>query len=310
MGLIEKAIGKALDAVPLNKAVGQIPIFKTIKWTYKAAKAGYAVGTAFDNYTGASDKLSKLGVDKIGPASKGLINAVDKGEQLYNKGKGLYDKGKGFYDKVVNKAKSITGTGPTKTLTQNPAGSKIQASNVTAALQPKNPTISSPSNKTKTTSSIKLPKHRKLKPVKLGTSLPYNSFKSATKLNALSSPNKPKFNPATSKAFTIKTKAGVSKFDPAKSKMFKIKPQATKFNPIKSKIFTIKPKPSAFKINQAKTNAFTPKSKASFTLKPNTTKSAFPSKISKSPFPKNAFKPSYNRSSPISRPVKIGPFKR
>ena len=306
MGLIEKAIGKALDAVPLNKAVGQIPIFKTVKWTYKAAKAGYAVGTAFDNYTGASDKLSKLGVDKIGPASKGLINIVDKGEQLYNKGKGLYDKGKGFYDKVINKAKSITGTGPTKTLTQNPTGPKVQS----PTLQTKSPTISSPSKKTPTTSGINLSKGKKLKPVKLGTSLPYNSFKSATKLKALSSANKPKFNTATSKGLTIKTKAGVSKFNPAKSKMFTIKPQTPKFNPIKSKMFTIKPKTSAAKINQVKSTAFTPKSKTSFTLKPNATKSAFTSKINKSPFPKNAFKPSYNRSSAINRPGKIGPFKR
>jgi len=296
MGLIEKAIGKALDIVPLNKAVGEIPILTTIKWTYRAAKAGYAVGTAFDNFTGASNYVSKDWVKNVGPAPKGLINAVDKGEQLYKQSKGLYDKGKGIYDKLVNKAKSIAGTGPTKTLTQNPSVSKGQGSYIKAALQTKNPTISSPSKKTPTTSSIKI--------------------KAATKLKA-STAIKPKFKPATNKGLTIKTKTGVSKFNAANNKMFTIKPQATKFNAannkmftikpqaskfntLKSKIFTIKPKPSAFKMNPIKSNVSTPKTKTSFTLKPNMTKSAFP---------KNAFKPSINRST-LNRHVKMGPFKR
>jgi len=247
MGIIDKAIGKVLEAVPLNKAIGEIPILKTLKWTYKAGKAGYKIGTYIDQKTDLSGKTAKGAINTFGPASKGLIDKADKLSGMVNKGMGMYQD-------VVNKAKSMVGMNQSGVLSQNPSGSKKQASFIPSATTK----IAASASTIQKIASLKTGTGKQIKSIKSAGAHPAKAVKAAG-----SSPLKTAFNPATNKMFSIKQQA--AKF-PMTSKAFTIKNQASpvkKFSPTKVKTFVPAKSSGMPKTNMAKSPA-----KSAFSMKP------------------------------------------
>jgi hypothetical protein len=282
MGLIDKAVKYGLKKVPLTTAIRNIPATKVIDLAYKTLKYSYKTAKWADNKWDFSGRWAKNHLEKHGPASKGLIDVADKGEQLYNKGKGYYDKGKGYVDKATKWGEKQLDKGIKKVfggdkpLPQNPSP-KTQPPKVMPSHSTPFPKSTQNSIKSPTLNLPDIPNYKLRKP---GLSLKIKSYQRPLNLGS----HKSKVNLralANHKLFTIKTKANTAKFNPPKS------------------------------------NASTLRSKMSFMPKLNTPKLKLSSMnsrpVSKSPLTtRTPFKlPSTVRRSPISKPaMKIGPFKR